>query len=88
MADEGEPMTHTTGSSFLDGSPTPEWVEDCRRRAAAQKASYGLTEVFSSEPDAAYRDPCTSEPRNRQSIADLPRRDWLAPKEEKPAWLL
>jgi hypothetical protein len=59
-------------SSYLDGSPTPPWVEECRRRTEAQRqaAAYTLAPA-SSEP---------SEPRK-------PRRDWLATKEEKP-WRL
>jgi hypothetical protein len=55
-------------SSYLDGSPTPPWVDECRRRTAAQRqaAAYTLAPA-SSEP---------SEPEEPRK----PKRDWLAPK--------
>jgi hypothetical protein len=64
----------TRSSSYLDGSPTPAWVEDIRRiEAQRQPATYTLASA-SSEP---------SEPEEPRK----PQRDWLATKEEKP-WLL
>jgi hypothetical protein len=65
--------TRTRSSSFLDGSPTPEWVEDVKRRTGRQPAAHTLAAASSELAQNGFGIPEPSEPRK-------PKRDWLAPK--------
>jgi hypothetical protein len=70
-------------SSYLDGSPTPQWLEDLRRRErlahAPQHFSPALDEVFTQVNTTSS----SSEPPNAV-LGRRSKRDWLKPEEDKP----
>jgi hypothetical protein len=70
-------------SSYLDGSPTPAWLEELRLRAA-QRMSDGPTFTNNLSGEAGSI-PRTTPETPTAVLGRRPKRDWLAP--DKP-WRL